>query len=54
MLSHKVTIANFFVLCFHGFHGNAPLKYFFDFLNKKNTYFSLYCLSKKHFQHFQK
>ena len=46
-----VSIFIFFVLCFLRFHGNAPLKYCFDFLYQKNTYFSLYYLfvKKKHF-----
>ena len=37
----------FFVLCFLRFHGNTPLKYCFDFLYQKNTYFSLYYLFVK-------
>ena len=46
-----VSIFIFFVLCFLQFHGNAPLKYCFDFLYQRNTYFSLYYLfvKKKHF-----
>ena len=39
----------FFVLCFLRFYGNAPLRYCFEFLYEENTYFSLYCSSKKAF-----
>ena len=43
-----VSISIFFVLCFLQFHGNARIKYCFDFLNKKNTYFFLcYLFIKK-------
>ena len=37
----------FFVLCFLRFHGNVPLKDCFDFLDEKNSYFSLYYLFVK-------
>ena len=42
-----VGIFIFFVLCFLRFYGNAPLKYYFEFLHQENTYFSLYYLVVK-------
>ena len=37
-----VSIFIFFLLCFLWFYGNAPLKYYFEFLYQENTYFPLY------------
>ena len=42
-----VSIFICFVLCFHRFHGNAPLKYCFEVLYQKYTYFPLHYLFVK-------